>query len=292
MLRDQALKILQSGAGSQFDPQAVGAFLELLPELEALLQSMEEETAEALTTPPFLSAPVVDGSVEGPEVASVWEELERRLEERPALATFLPCLAELAPAAIPFSTLALLTEQGAARGNVAPTFTSGLWTSLVDGMEVALGEGVSGWVAHTGEPVRNAPASMDLGRRVRPGENLELNSTLSVPVTVGGRRAGALTLYHQSYNFYQAYHQERLVRLAGYVAQVLALEASRPVEEGQAERALPAEVSSAARLCPERIAGEGERSGERAAVALLPRVTPAHSELAANGASTNGCPRA
>ncbi|HEU4751732.1 MAG TPA: sensor domain-containing diguanylate cyclase, partial [Armatimonadota bacterium] len=60
----------------------------------------------------------------------------------------------------------------------------------------------------------NAAATLDLARRVRPKDNLELNSTLCVPLLLDGRPVGALTVYHSNYNFYQEYHLQRLTRVS------------------------------------------------------------------------------
>src|SRR5688500_10913284 len=99
-------------------------------------------------------------------------------------------------------------------GSVVSIYSSGMWTGLLRGLDSRFGEGASGFVAASGAPVRNVPASLDLMRRIRPGENLELNSTLSVPLPVKGEVVGALTVYIGSYNFYQAYHTSRLEAVA------------------------------------------------------------------------------
>jgi diguanylate cyclase (GGDEF)-like protein len=71
---------------------------------------------------------------------------------------------------------------------------------------------------------------MDLARRLRPSENLELNSALCVPLLLGKNVVGTLTLYHSSYSFYQPYHVERLERVARYAVQAIEQTQSRRLE--------------------------------------------------------------
>jgi putative nucleotidyltransferase with HDIG domain/diguanylate cyclase (GGDEF)-like protein len=219
--REQAVGFLLANSGSQFDPLVVRAFVELLPELDAV--TPEEADGETLTA---LEA-AIQRAAERPAGAPHEEPEEPPFADFADLTTSEPRLAALArriadatSRAVPHSTFALYLRNEE-RGSVAPAFVSGPCSGLLEGAEIRLGEGVSGFVASTGEPVINAAASLDLARRLRPGDSMDLNSTLSVPLSLDGALVGALTLYHSSYNFYRPYHLNRLCRIGEHAAELL-----------------------------------------------------------------------
>jgi GAF domain-containing protein len=102
---------------------------------------------------------------------------------------------------------------------------------------------VAGWVAASEEPVLNASAALDLARRLRPAERLELNATLAVPLASGGRGIGVLAAYHTSYNFYQPHHLRLLTLIAEHagpaLARSLAGAATPPLSAGRSLAAQP-----------------------------------------------------
>lgn len=236
MAKEDAIKMLKANAGTQFDPKAVEAFIQLLPEMEAEIAAIEAQADEGVTEDLYERIAKFAQRPE-PETASeaeLLDEIDRILTGLGGGQGFSDQLAQKIGELVPYSTFAVFLADSQHR-SVVPIYTSGMWTELLDGLDIRHGEGASGFVAANGAPVRNVPASLDLMRRIRPGENLELNSTLSVPLPVKGEVVGALTVYIGSYNFYQAYHTSRLeavaerlgAAMAGQVAAV-----SEPVAAG------------------------------------------------------------
>lgn len=218
MSREQAIAMLRANSGTQFDPRVVEAFIALLPEMDAVLASMQASYDEGQPTvydaiSEYLSRG--EDATADVNTDSVLQALESRLEcgETLHLPEFGAALLECAQQLAPCATLALYVADPL-RDSIYPVYVGGQWTRLFDRLQIRLGEGVSGFVAERAEPLVGTSAAQDLARRVRPGENLELTSTLSVPLLVEGAAMGALTLYHGSYNLYQPYHAERLQRLA------------------------------------------------------------------------------
>jgi putative nucleotidyltransferase with HDIG domain/diguanylate cyclase (GGDEF)-like protein len=214
--KDQAIQVLRANSGTQFDPKVVETFIRLLPEMEVAIQALQDEP-DAGSIIDSIAEKVrrmdTTESTDEQDEALVLEALGDLLHMRLELPVVAPRLAERLAELVPYSTFALfLTDED--HRSVVPVHAAGLWTHLVEGTEIRLGEGVSGLVAATGEAEMNAPASLDLARRVRPKDNLELNSTLSVPLLLNGRPVGVLTVYHSGYNFYQPYHLRRLLRVA------------------------------------------------------------------------------
>lgn len=235
--REQAVQILRAGSGSQFDPVVVETFIALLPEMDAVIARIQEDAdeedeaflnsiGELVTSLPARHDEVEEGAV--------LQELTDLAQREAGIVVMAPLLAERLGRLVPYTTFALYLK-GVDRRTLVPIHASGLWTELLEGMEIRVGEGVTGYVAARKEPLLNAAAALDLARRLRPGENLELNSTLCVPLTLGEEVVGTLTLYHSAYNFYRPSHVDRLVRAAEFAVQ--AVEQSRRF---QLELPLPA----------------------------------------------------
>ena len=237
--RDQAIQILRAGSGTQFDATVVETFIDMLPEMDSALRDLELEV-ESDTGSLFQSVletvtlPEPAAACDEMEDAQVVGELTELLVSERQMAAFAVNLARKVEKLVPFTTFALFLVD---RDRVAlvPAHASGLWAELFDGMEIRIGEGISGYVASTGEPVLNAMASLDLARRIRPDQNLELNSTLCVPLFLNNQVIGTLTAYHSSYNFYQAYHLQRLERVARFIVEAVEqapwLEAGMPLPD-------------------------------------------------------------
>ncbi len=237
MAKEDAIKMLKANAGTQFDPKAVDAFIELLPEMEAEIAAIEAQADEGVTEDlyerihKFAQRPEPESGTEGELLGQIDTLLAGASREKGLTDQLAQKVGEL----VPFSTFAIFLADPQQR-SVAPIFTAGMWTELLDGLDIRFGEGASGYVSAHGTPVRNVPASLDLMRRIRPGENLELNSTLSVPLPVRGEVVGAITVYIGSYNFYQSYHVSRLEAIAEKLGAAMA---------GQVPSAEPAEVLAA-----------------------------------------------
>ncbi len=86
--------------------------------------------------------------------------------------------------------IALVRDQ-----KLAPEFTAGQHASILQTIEVPLGEGLSGWVALNRRPILNGNPSLDPGYAVATGQTTKLESALSVPLEGVDKVIGVLTLY-------------------------------------------------------------------------------------------------
>src|SRR5260370_29733039 len=68
------------------------------------------------------------------------------------------------------------------REELRPAAVHGLLPELFEDMAIKIGEGASGWVVAQNEALINGAASLDVARKLKPTDNLELTSTLSVPL--------------------------------------------------------------------------------------------------------------
>jgi diguanylate cyclase (GGDEF)-like protein len=96
-------------------------------------------------------------------------------------------------------------------------------------MTIKVGEGLSGWVAAHGTAILNRSASMDIARKLMPEDQIELNSSLVVPLVLEGRTVGTLSLYSCTLHFYTAEHQRLLTIVADHA--VTAIENARRFEQ-------------------------------------------------------------
>jgi diguanylate cyclase (GGDEF)-like protein len=92
---------------------------------------------------------------------------------------------------------------------------------LFEDMAIKIGEGASGWVVEQNEPLINGAASLDVARKLKPTDNLELTSTLCVPLLIESQVIGTITLYHTSYNYFKPHHQRLLTLIAEHAAPAL-----------------------------------------------------------------------
>jgi len=231
MPREAAIAALRAQSGSHFDPRVVETFIALLPEMDVVIARIQEEDDAGLPAVPQPKPVPPPVRCDEAEDAVVLQELADLGLAGLPISEVAPRLGEGIQRLVPYTSFALYMC-GAEGRRLVPVHAGGLWTDLIEGSEIRLGEGASGFVAARGESVMNAAAALDLARRVHPSDTLELNSTLAVPLRLHGAVIGTLTLYHSSYNFYQPFHLERMERVAQFVARIL--------EEGRIrETALP-----------------------------------------------------
>lgn len=226
MSKEQAIQMLSSNSGTQFDPRVVETFIALLPEMEAAVAKLEEKEQDAQqsifdTISDYMARSTEEEPVEV-DTAALVKELEDLMERpvAPSLEEFGDSVFQVCQRLAPCASIAIYGLDPL-RDSIAPLHSAGQWPELFDQMHISFGEGVSGYVTEKAEPVMNVAAHMDLSRRIRPNANLELSSALSVPLLGDGGAIGALTLYHGNYNLYQPYHQDRLEKVAEVVVRAL-----------------------------------------------------------------------
>jgi diguanylate cyclase (GGDEF)-like protein len=147
-------------------------------------------------------------------------DLTDLITARPDTDATLALIADKVARLVPHATqvIYLTVEDGA---ELEAVYAAGMQESLFLGMRIRLDEGASGWVAARNEPVVNGSAMLDVARRLKPTDTLELNATLSVPLLGEGGVIGVLTLYHTSYDFFKPHHLRMLSLLAEHAGPAL-----------------------------------------------------------------------
>jgi diguanylate cyclase (GGDEF)-like protein len=121
---------------------------------------------------------------------------------------------------VPVSCWALYLHD-AATDTLTCRFASGLEAELVDGLQIPVGEGASGWAARHRTALVNARAEADFQAGGRTQASLPLRSTLAYPLVDGDTLVGTLTVYHADEGVFREEHRRLLDRVGNQVASVI-----------------------------------------------------------------------
>lgn len=223
MSREEALEVVQSDRGKQYDPAVVDALIRALPKVQSVIEELDKQeydTDYLVGHRRMIPQEALEEIAHAAEAGQALSEIALRPNVSQNRQEVIEVLLEKATALLPATTAAVfILNEDAQEIQVSGSW--GLYKALLQDLTMKVGEGVSGWVvAHSMSQV-NIAAAGDLARRVEPGHNLELNSTLSVPLQVGGTCMGAVTLYHTGYNLYNTHHQRLLTTLAEHASSVI-----------------------------------------------------------------------
>lgn len=199
---EQALEIVRERRGTMYDPAVVDAFDAIRAEIEA--ESVDEPLPEVLDR--FAKAAREMHSQEADQqplslefrlhtttiLLRLHDELSKLAADAPCAATcdaVTRSLRQLAPA-----DLVVIYQRDDATEELSVACASGFGESLVGGLTMPMGHGVSGWAAANQRPVLNADPALDGGARfaeLTPA----LRSVLSVPLVSNRSVVGAVALY-------------------------------------------------------------------------------------------------
>ncbi|MBA2339782.1 MAG: HD domain-containing protein [Pyrinomonadaceae bacterium] len=237
--REEAIKLIMEGSGTQYDPRVVGTFVTNMPQFEAEIQAHRNaplptfgiEPLEELKEAARLVAPAA-GLAESTD-ASAQASFTLRHEELKALYDLSQSLnaargqseithhfTDKLNAVAPFdSCVVTLLKPGA--GDAFVAHAEGHHAELLRERETKLGEGVTGWVLANHKPFCNTKPSLDL--TTLPAAQAESYRTLAVfPIMRGGEIYGAVSLYSMSLAEYTTEHQRLLTEAASLLAAALA----------------------------------------------------------------------
>jgi diguanylate cyclase (GGDEF)-like protein len=229
---------VKSDSGTRFDPEVVDAFLAVFDSVQEEIEAInaagrtdeEGRSADTAREKPMIDPHVLDeigrASSELYALYDAVQPLGRSLDLRATLEMLVAKTASI----ISFSTC-IIFRVCRDREEIEPEIVAGTYQDLFHGMTIKLGEGLSGWVAQSGDPIVNRPAVMDLGRKMGPEGAIDLNSSLVVPLVLRGAAVGTISLYHRDYNFYNEDHRRLLTIIADHAAP--AIENARQFEQTQ-----------------------------------------------------------
>jgi len=114
------------------------------------------------------------------------------------------------------ATAFVLFAYDAADDALVAVYASNPWTTLERMERIPLGERLSGWVAATGQTIRNSDARLDVDAAAR--ERTPLRSALAVAIASQGLTSGVLSFYAPSPNAFGERHQELAEAAAAAIA--------------------------------------------------------------------------
>lgn len=103
-------------------------------------------------------------------------------------------------------------------GNLIPEYVNGDDFRLFASLQIPIGQGLSGWVAHNHKAILNGNPSVEPGYLNDPTKFSTLRSALSVPLEGLNGTVGVLTLYHGAKDAFSKDHLRVLLALSSKVA--------------------------------------------------------------------------
>ena len=208
---EDAMKYVESLAGSAFDPKVVAILKRRYQELEQTIRdtpsalgklSMHIKIARG-------EAPAAGLEVQGADtgtgnadftsaIASARQEIHTLLELTRELGNSLrvedtfSLLASRLKSTIPHDTFAIYTLQHDA---LVPEYVVGIDAKLFLSLRIPLGQGLSGWVAENNKPILNGNPSVEPGYLNDPSKFTNLRSAIAIPLEGTAGVSGCLTLY-------------------------------------------------------------------------------------------------
>jgi putative nucleotidyltransferase with HDIG domain len=234
LTREEAIKLIMEGSGTQYDPRVVGTFVTHLPEFEAEIQAHKGtpvptygiEPAEQLSEAASRVAPAA-GLAEEAQPSSL-KLSERELDALDALArqldparpdasrvveTFIAALAGI----VPFDTCAVTL---AVNGEYRVAHAAGEHAELLRGRRIVQNDGVTGWALANQQPFCNANPQLDFAPDLA-AHFTRYRTLAAFPITRGEETLGALTVYSAKLNEYDAGHQRLLAAAVMVLATAL-----------------------------------------------------------------------
>jgi diguanylate cyclase (GGDEF)-like protein/putative nucleotidyltransferase with HDIG domain len=241
MSREEACQFLREGAGRQFDPNVVEAFLNNLPNYE------DEITAHKASVKPLLTPTTQAGISERARKATPAAGLAVAAQEPPdyvkqikSAHTEVAALYEMAQTlsgsidvqdvvalaakqlerTTPFTTCVFYMKQKHADSVVAE-YAFGENADRIRGRVLGMGQGIAGWVVVNGRPMSNTDPALDLDLLKVPGRS-RYRTVAIYPLSGADGTIGALALYSAdlgSYDAGQLHLIETVSRLASTALQ-------------------------------------------------------------------------
>jgi putative nucleotidyltransferase with HDIG domain/diguanylate cyclase (GGDEF)-like protein len=219
----EALKILGDRRGRMYDPLIVDCFLRIHPELaESELPSTSTRTALAAITkasqPTIPSTEVSrleDISASTEEMLTLYE-LAKGLSGHTALDDAGDVIFKHLRRILPASTCVFFVYDIETDELVA-AHAAGEHSHVFQGLRIALGQRLTGWVAANRQTILNSDPVLDLGevsRNLRP----RLRSCLSTPLIVRTELIGVLSVYSTARDSFSEDHRRIVESISGQVA--------------------------------------------------------------------------
>jgi putative nucleotidyltransferase with HDIG domain len=225
MSDEMAMGILLERKGTMYDPLVVDTFIhvyrEILPREVESSEPVKPKVPE-VTLPTPATVPSSSVSITHSDDILALTSLSRVLSSEGGVTDTLALVWSYVRRMVPATMAGFYAIDSA--GNVTLRHTFGAVPAGVQGLSIAAGHGVSGWVASNRRMMINSEASLDLGQAALTAVP-PLQRCLSVPLFDGDALTGVLTLYADC--AFDDEHGRLIQTVAPHVADSLKLAMSR-----------------------------------------------------------------
>lgn len=223
--RDEARRVLLNGAGIQFDPKIVDAFLRNLREFEARVEAVglgyqgDDSDAGALESVADTSKGYVDQIKRANREVFTLYELARIFTASLNLEDTLTLFARKIRELVPFDTCSvfLLDEAGF---EARAVYTEGKHATVLRDRLIRPGDGATGFALRKRQPVIDANPNLDFSFGHQDLVD-EYTALASLPLIANDRLLGAVTLYSCSITRYEDEHVRLLETVSRMAADAL-----------------------------------------------------------------------
>ena len=202
MSDDEALAIIRERRGTMYDPAVVDMFERVCRDIGPMavkpqLQKAIQQITKAAVVPapegarPMAIVPAPLPVNEGPESLRALANLARVVSGRPTSADLASLIWSHVRHVVPNASCAFFISEPASDA-VKVAFVAGDAAPMLQGLEMKLGDRLTGWVADHQQPMVNSDAKLDLGAEAGL---YGLKYCLALPLAAGGQLAGVLSLY-------------------------------------------------------------------------------------------------
>ena len=220
----EALEILRSQSGTAYDPNLVQLFIDNIDELEktAAIESAGlpelpfQKSLDAADRTNSDSSSAIKSSIfhNFPGQMIRFAEFCSTAAGQLDLEEFLSIVSRRIGSLIPFSTCAFFLNDGT--GYVKAVHVAGCFSETLINYKLALGKGISGWVAAHRKPMINTEADLDF-QDLKDRFPL-LKYTLAVPILLGEECFGTISLYGENPLSSSQSDLNALLAIAGFIA--------------------------------------------------------------------------
>ena len=201
MTDDEALAIIRERRGTMYDPVVVDTFervvrdigpMTVQPQMQKAIHQINRAATPIESLP--VAAPVAApsaGAGDAPDSLAALANLARIVSDGPSAPDVASMIWAHVRHTVPHASCAFFLVE-AARDAVAVKFAAGDASAALQGLEIKLGDRLTGWVASNLQPIINSEAQLDLGPAAA---FVGLRFCISLPLASEGQLAGVLSLY-------------------------------------------------------------------------------------------------
>jgi diguanylate cyclase (GGDEF)-like protein/putative nucleotidyltransferase with HDIG domain len=233
---DQAMEEVAKLAGRSFDPEVVALLKKRYVELEQKATSQNKPMARLSTDVRVERGDAPDAGFEVSEPASeragkeydfldsigaarqeaqLLFEFTQDLGSSLSLDETLSVVATRMKRLVPYDAIAVWACR---EGRLIPEYVTGEGFRFLSSLQIPIGQGLSGWVAHTGRTVLNGNPAVESGYLDDPTKFTTLRSAVAVPLVGLNGTMGVMTLYQTDRDAFSSDHVRVLQAISSKVS--------------------------------------------------------------------------